>query len=384
MKNFKTIIFVITLLYQNIVFAKFNKELWNNYKVEKILDNETLLISDGRVIKIWGIKSPSPFLKGGKNACFARPSFRMLKEKLENNPIKIWEKKRQSLSSVQPKHIKFEKAQYLTEFMLENGLGTFQNPEIEEKFVSKYQKAEIKAQKNKKGLWGCFSNQKFKNKIPFYFRKKYNQFLSNISVGRVKKVISGTTFMLENGIKVKMIGILSPDSNDYRKGFSCFGKASKESLESLILNKKIHLIRDKVQFSDGYLLRYVFLVPQKNKAQIFINKKMIEDGFAKSYWEDKNDFYKTDFESIQKEVYKNPCGAWVQCIQEILKNSQKKDEKILDFDKNCRIKGNISGSKKNPVKKYHTPTSRWYKNLKYEACFETEEEAEFDGFLKVK
>lgn len=356
MKNKMALFFVITLCYQNTTFSKVEREAWREYKVVKVINNETLSISDGRTIKIWGIKSPSPFLKGGKNSCYARSSFRILKKNLENKVIKIWEKKRQSASSIQPKHIKFEKGQYLTEFMLKNGLGVFHNPKIEEKFVSKYQKAEVEAQENLNGLWGCSRSQKPKNKIPKYFRKKYNQFLSNISVGKVKKVISGTSFILENGIKVKMIGIQAPSPEDYRQGFACFGRASKSYLESIVLNKKIHLIRDKDQFSDNNsLLRYVFLSPQKDKPKAFINKIMVQNGFAKSHWDGTNDFYEKEFEAIQSEVYEKPRGAWVKCIQEIINNVQKKEEETPpDFDENCKIKGNISGSKKSSKKISHT------------------------------
>ncbi|MCK5460454.1 thermonuclease family protein [Candidatus Gracilibacteria bacterium] len=381
------IFFVITLSLHIDTFAITNdKHKWREVKVDRIINNEYLLLFDGRKIKIWGIDAPDIFDNRKTDQCFSRPTFRLLKLLLENKNIKIWEKKNLSFYGILPKHIKFENGQYLTEFMLKNGMGRFKNPKIEEKFVSKYKKAEIIAQKEKKGIWGfCGIQNSKKYSISRSFQKKYAPFLANISVGKVKKVFSGKSFQLENNLKVSLIGIDTPLPTDNRNGFACFGEASKNHLETLILKKKIHLIRDRSQLDENRkLLRYVFLSPKADTPKTFINKEMIIQGFAKNSWSTKDNHYKKEFTALQKKVYKNPNGAWINCTKEILNQQRNSNKKTLKFDENCRIKGNISGSKKNPVKTYHTPASHWYKNLKEEKCFDNEDAAQFDGFRKIK
>gem|GEM_PF-5319123 len=82
---------------------------------------------------------------------------------------------------------------------------------------------------------------------------------------------------------------------------------------------------------------------------------------------------------------KNPPNWWQQCAKQVIVQSgDSVVEPELIYDKDCPIKGNIAGSKKNPKLTYHTPLSGWYKRIKYEQCFETEAEAQTAGFIKVK
>ncbi len=394
-RSFKTflLIFVITLsLHCNDIFAKKAKK-WTFVKIDRVIDNQHLLLFDGRIIQIIGLDPPDLFDPRKKDQCFSRNTFRLLKILLEKKTVKIAQDlTRKTRNGIFPRHIKLENGKLLAEFMLKNGMTRFKSSPPNIKYDSKFQKAEALAIEANVGIWAqCgidksrILRKKTAGRARQHFRRKFGQFLSKISVGRVEKVFSGTDLLLTNGLKIKMIGIETPDPDDVRTGFSCFGRASKTFLESLILNRKVHLIRDQSQFFGAQtLFRYVNLPPKnKNENEIFINKFMISEGYARSFWNTKDKYHYDDFETTQKELYANPKGAWIECIKEILvqANQTKIDPNI---DENCPIKGNISGSKKNPVKKFHTPKSRWYKNLKAEKCFQTEDEASYAGFVKVK
>jgi micrococcal nuclease len=392
--SWKTVImlFVITLsLHCNDIFAKTTKK-WTLVKIERVIDNQNFLLFDGRVIQVIGVDPPDLFDPRKKDQCFSRNTFRLLKILLEKKDIKILEDQTQKTNNgIFPRHIKLEDGKLLAEFMLKNGMARFKSTPPDTKYNKVFRKAEAGAIEKNIGIWEQCGIQKSlilqketAGRARQNFRKKFGQFLSKISVGRVEKVFSGTEFLLTNGLKVKMIGIQSPAPDDKRTGFSCFGKASKSFLESLILDRKVHLIRDISQFSGTQtLFRYVNLPPRnKNEAEIFVNKTMITEGYARSFWLNPDQYYKKDFEKKQKELYASPKGAWVKCIRKILTLADPKES--LDIDADCPIKGNISGTKASPVKKFHTPKSRWYKNLKAEKCFQTEEAAIFAGFVKVK
>ena len=90
----------------------------------------------------------------------------------------------------------------------------------------------------------------------------------------VIRVIDGDTFEIENGDKVRMIGIDAPELKDNE------GLESKNHLKLLIENKYVSLIKDEKNKNKdffGRLLRYVYLEDSD------VNLEMIKDGHAKVY-----------------------------------------------------------------------------------------------------
>ena len=102
-------------------------------------------------------------------------------------------------------------------------------------------------------------------------------FIPLVSFGqdvKVIRIIDGDTFEIENGDKVRMIGIDAPELKDNE------GLESKNHLKLLIENKYVSLIKDEKNKNKdffGRLLRYVYLEDSD------INLKMIEDGYANVY-----------------------------------------------------------------------------------------------------
>jgi len=307
-----------------IVLAK--SAPWEKVKVNKVIDNENLLLFDGRVVKIIGITSPSITNYEDSKHCFSRPIYRKLKLLLENKNIKIQQDEtRKNKSGVLPRHIKIDK-QNLAEFMLSQGMAIFKSDNLNTKYDKKYLKVSKIAKDAQIGIYQECANNKNRTELKQYvhkrnFKKKYGQFLAPISVGRVKEVLSGQSFRLDNGLKVKLLGIETPLPTDSRKGFGCFGKKSQEYLESLILGKRVFLTKDISQLSERReLVRNVYLPKNGKKGipEVFINQKMIEDGFARSFWPTEDEKHKDNFENLQQEIYKNPQGAWNICLREIL------------------------------------------------------------------
>ena len=102
-------------------------------------------------------------------------------------------------------------------------------------------------------------------------------FIPLVSFGqdvKVIRIIDGDTFEIENGDKVRMIGIDAPELKDNN------GLESKNHLKFLIENKYVSLIKDEKNKNKdffGRLLRYVYL------NNYDVNLKMIEDGYANVY-----------------------------------------------------------------------------------------------------
>ena len=110
----------------------------------------------------------------------------------------------------------------------------------------------------------------------------------------VQRVVDGDTFVLENGERVRMLGIDTPEkfqsskldrdverSGEDKKTIQKLGELASEFTTKLINKKKVILVpepnyEDKDRY--GRLLRYVYL-----DDGTFVNKKIVEDGYANAY-----------------------------------------------------------------------------------------------------
>lgn len=92
----------------------------------------------------------------------------------------------------------------------------------------------------------------------------------------VKRVIDGDTIELDNGEKVRYIGINTPESVDPRRMVQCFGKEAGAYNKTLVEGRKVRLVRD-ISDRDKYgrLLRFVYL-----EDGTFVNEVLVREGYA--------------------------------------------------------------------------------------------------------
>jgi micrococcal nuclease len=92
----------------------------------------------------------------------------------------------------------------------------------------------------------------------------------------VKRVIDGDTIELNDGRKVRYIGINSPEMTDKRKDVLCFANMAKEENQRLVLGKTVEMEKD-VSDKDKYdrLLRYVWVDGE------MVNLILIKNGYVK-------------------------------------------------------------------------------------------------------
>jgi len=130
---------------------------------------------------------------------------------------------------------------------------------------------------------------------------------------RVERVIDGDTILLENGEKVRLIGIDAPEyykltdkekfglDEDYLYEW---GVKAKLYLEDRILNKDVSLKYDREKRDCyGRLLAYVYLDHE------MINRTMIKEGYARSTPEFEFK-YREEFIELEKEAKKERKGMW--------------------------------------------------------------------------
>jgi micrococcal nuclease len=131
----------------------------------------------------------------------------------------------------------------------------------------------------------------------------------------VTKVIDGDTIVLENGGKVRYLGIDTPELHHPKKEVECFAYQAYEKNKELVLGKKVFLQKD-ISEKDKYgrLLRYVFLDEKMSTDEgSFVNLYLVKNGFAYAATFPPDVKYANLFLTAQKEAYQKNLGLWQKC-----------------------------------------------------------------------
>lgn len=138
---------------------------------------------------------------------------------------------------------------------------------------------------------------------------------SSTQLYKVLRVIDGDTIELENKQTVRYIGVDTPELHDPRKPIECFAQEAYEFNKQLVEGKTVRLEKD-VSETDKYkrLLRYVYVSNNSiPSAEIFINKKLVEEGFASAATFPPDVKYSDLFQQAQKDAREKNNGLWKNC-----------------------------------------------------------------------
>ena len=125
-------------------------------------------------------------------------------------------------------------------------------------------------------------------------------FLPNSAQERVvARVIDGDTFDLDNGDRVRLLGIDAPESGQP------FFQQATDTLAELVEGGKVKLEKDSQYNKDKYgrLLRYVFV------NELFVNRELIRKGLAE-LMVDENSKYYSDLKQAEEEAKEGKLGIW--------------------------------------------------------------------------
>lgn len=133
---------------------------------------------------------------------------------------------------------------------------------------------------------------------------------------KVLRVIDGDTIEIEGNIKLRYIGINTPELHDPKKPVECFGQVASDENKKLVEGKEIYIQRD-VSETDKYkrLLRYVWVGdPSTSSGQvIFVNDYLVRQGFAQVSTFPPDVKYIPQFLAAQTEAQNNDRGLWKDC-----------------------------------------------------------------------
>lgn len=127
----------------------------------------------------------------------------------------------------------------------------------------------------------------------------------------VLKIVDGDTIdiLIENQtIRVRLLGINSPESVAPRRSVECFGEEASQYLKKILKDSIVRLEKD-VNKPDtdeyGRWLRYVYVY------NLFINQEMISNGYAYEYtYHDEYYTFQNEFKNAEKNARESQIGLW--------------------------------------------------------------------------
>ncbi len=212
--------------------------------------------------------------------------------------------------------------------------------------------------------------------------KEYGKYGANFEsrLHIVAEVVDGDTLIIEDGIRIRLLGIDAPERG------KCYGEEAKKELARLVLGQEILLEKDQTA-TDNYdrLLRYVVLRNENPEVDdVFVNKELVRSGHAESKYVKPNRRYLSQLQGAENEAKENEEGMWGACeMKEKAVNTELEQDSDPISDE-CVIKGNIG---KSYTKDYFLPGCPNYKRVKIdprkgEKWFCTEEEAQAEGWQR--
>lgn len=137
---------------------------------------------------------------------------------------------------------------------------------------------------------------------------------------KIQRVVDGDTFVLENGDKVRLLGIDTPEKYESSKldkdaemskkdkaTIIALGNLSSKYADDMLSNATVILVGDSTNSDKdkyGRLLRYAYLLDGT-----FFNLKIIQDGYAYAYTRFPL-IYVDQFRQAEREARENKKGLW--------------------------------------------------------------------------
>lgn len=128
--------------------------------------------------------------------------------------------------------------------------------------------------------------------------------------GIVVRVLDGDTVELDNGEKVRYIGVDTPEIKHGARAAQCYADTASQLNATLVAGKRIFLERDRSNRDRyGRLLRFVYLEDGR-----MVNAVLVQEGAARA------DAFRPDiskkalFEQLEQQAKTQQKGRWKDCI----------------------------------------------------------------------
>ncbi len=370
----------LTILFL-LLFPSFQIEAdFNSYKVRSIINADKWQLYNGQIFIFNDLEMVDFTNENLETNCFKEQVKYFVNQNIKNQTVFIEVEKKHKRVRNRPFYIygniKLKKGRTdLKKFFIEQGWAKYLGNEKKKLLL------QSQAMKSKLGVWGsCYIYNEL-NKAKLILDRQNSIISKGTGVTWIKDVIDENRLLAHDDTIINIATASSINTSKVELD-RCLNSKRIEWLNKNIKGRKVILEPDVTESLERKtIVRHVWRVlPNRNS---LVSNEFISMGLM---FFDKNTLdkkYNRAFRVSGNSTFRTLPSAWKECLDSIV-HKETVMKKVKDYDEDCRIKGNISGSKKNPVKTYHTPLSGWYKRIEYEKCFESEEAAIKAGFIKTK
>ncbi len=163
------------------------------------------------------------------------------------------------------------------------------------------------------------------------------EMLKNGYSAKVTTITDGDSVVLENGSRVRLIGIQAPKLALGRENFKDWPLANeaKQALSSLILGKKVRLdFGSQTKDRHDRILAHLFLLNDDN-SEIWVQKYMLEKGMARVYSFADNRFCLDELLKAEAKARANKIGIWAHDYYKI--RSAQKVKTLLNLENHYEL-----------------------------------------------
>lgn len=127
----------------------------------------------------------------------------------------------------------------------------------------------------------------------------------------VVRIVDGDTLVVTGGVRVRLIGINTPESVDPRRPVECFGKEASAALARLVPPGTPVRLRFDVERADefGRTLAYLY----RSSDGLFVNAALVEQGYAQPMTFPPNVAHAGEFAALAEHARQGSVGLWSAC-----------------------------------------------------------------------
>ena len=129
---------------------------------------------------------------------------------------------------------------------------------------------------------------------------------------QVVKVIDGDTVELEDGTRVRYLGVDTPELSHSTKPNDCFAEQAAEFNESLVLYKTVWLEYDKEE-KDMYGRTLAYVYVSVGGKERMVNEEIVRKGYGKVLIISPNDKYEDLLKEAELHAQSDGAGLWSLC-----------------------------------------------------------------------
>jgi micrococcal nuclease len=187
----------------------------------------------------------------------------------------------------------------------------------------------------------------------------------------VERVVDGDTIVVKTIGKVRYIGVNTPETHHPTKGVEYFGREAYAANQRLVAGKQVRLEYD-VQPKDKYdrTLAYVYV------GNLFINAKLLKDGYAQVMTIPPNVKHADYFRTLQRQAQAEGRGLW----------GKRAEPEIWTTAVTTKENSTIVYWANTKSKKFHRPECKWARRINPNNLLKSKDRQQFikDGYQPCK